>query len=213
MRSPVPPTWNTIGMPASCARAHTGSRPMWLGEWPGGQPDATSSAAAPIAIASSAIAAAPVEVDERHVAGRRAAAGRPRRTRSCRGCARARRRSARSRSPPCSQSCRRRLWNVLNTSWLEKPSRSSARGRSSARNEPVAAKFLRFMISAASIGAVLVRRGAFGAGGRTRRRGRAAAPPGRRSGAARCRPRSASGSDPVADRRVGVVARATSASP
>ena len=57
---------------------------------------------------------------------------------------------ASSRSPPCSQSCRRRLWNVLNTSWLAKPSRSRARGRSSATNEPVAAKFLRAMISAAS---------------------------------------------------------------
>ena len=58
MRSPVPPTWNTTGMPASWAVAHTGSRPRWLGEWPGGQPDATSSAAAPISMASSAMAAA-----------------------------------------------------------------------------------------------------------------------------------------------------------
>ena len=54
----MPPTWKTTGMPASWARAHTGSSPMWLGEWPAGQPDATSSAAAPWAIASSAIAAA-----------------------------------------------------------------------------------------------------------------------------------------------------------
>ena len=35
------------------------------------------------------------------------------------------------------------MWNVLNTSWLAKPSRSRARGRSSETNEPVAAKFLR----------------------------------------------------------------------
>ena len=55
MRSPVPPTWNTTGMPASLAAAHTGSRPTWLGEWVGGHPDATSSAAAPISIASAAI--------------------------------------------------------------------------------------------------------------------------------------------------------------
>ena len=41
MRSPVPPTWNTIGMPASAAAAHTPSRPRWLGEWPGGHPEAT----------------------------------------------------------------------------------------------------------------------------------------------------------------------------
>ena len=35
---------------------------------------------------------------------------------------------ASSRSSPCSQSRSRRLWNVLNTSWLAKPSRSRARG-------------------------------------------------------------------------------------
>ena len=57
---------------------------------------------------------------------------------------------ARSMSLPCSQLRSRRLWNVLNTSWLATPMRSRARGRSSAMNDPVAAKFLRSMISAAS---------------------------------------------------------------
>ena len=57
---------------------------------------------------------------------------------------------ASSGSLPCSQSRSRRLWKVLKTSWLEKPSRSRARGRSSAMNPPVAAKFLRSMISSAS---------------------------------------------------------------
>src|SRR5690606_8961619 len=46
MRSPVPPTWKTIGMRASSARAHTPSSAMWLGECRGGQPEATSRAAA-----------------------------------------------------------------------------------------------------------------------------------------------------------------------
>src|SRR4030095_14789095 len=98
MGAPVPPTWNTTGMPASSARAHTGSRPMWLGEWPGGQPEATSRAAAPGARGSSARARAragaasggrrgggsggeallgqrrgPVEVGQRDVAGRQQA--------------------------------------------------------------------------------------------------------------------------------------------
>ena len=41
---------------------------------------------------------------------------------------------------------------VLKTSWLEKPSRSSARGRSSFRNEPSALQFLRSMISASMRG-------------------------------------------------------------
>ena len=47
-------------------------------------------------------------------------------------------------------SCRRPLWNVLKTSWLENPRRSRARERSSAMKDPVAAKFLRAMISASS---------------------------------------------------------------
>ena len=85
----------------------------------------------------------PVEVGQRARSRSAAAAGPPSRTRPCPGCGRGPRRTASSRSPPCSQSRSRRLWNVLNTSWLEKPSRSSARGRSSAMNEPVAAKFLR----------------------------------------------------------------------
>ena len=57
---------------------------------------------------------------------------------------------ASSTSSPCSKSCSRELWNVLNTSWLENPSRSSARGRSAAMNDPVAAKFFRAMISDSS---------------------------------------------------------------
>ena len=42
------------------------------------------------------------------------------------------------------------LVNVSNTSWLAKPRRSNARGRSSSMNDPVAAKFFRSMICAAS---------------------------------------------------------------
>ena len=57
---------------------------------------------------------------------------------------------ASSTSPECSQLHNRELWNVLKISWLAKPSRSSARPRSSAMKPPVAAKFLRAMISAAS---------------------------------------------------------------
>ena len=57
---------------------------------------------------------------------------------------------ARSRSPECSHAHNRLLWKVLKISWLAKPSRSRARPRSSAMNAPVAAKFLRAMISAAS---------------------------------------------------------------
>ena len=65
----MPPTWNTTGMRASSARAHTGSRPTWLGEWSGGHPDATSRAAAPVAIASSARAGARSRSASGHVAG------------------------------------------------------------------------------------------------------------------------------------------------
>ena len=54
----MPPTWNTTGIPASCAWAHTGSSPTWLGEWSGGQPEAMSSAAAPCSMASAASAGA-----------------------------------------------------------------------------------------------------------------------------------------------------------
>ena len=64
----MPPTWKTTGMPASWARAHTGSRPMWLGEWPGGQPDATSRAAAPMLERLVGQAGGGLEVEERHVA-------------------------------------------------------------------------------------------------------------------------------------------------
>src|SRR5437016_1769741 len=49
MTSPVPPTWKTTGSSASSACAHTRSSATWLGECVGGQPDATSSAAAPAA--------------------------------------------------------------------------------------------------------------------------------------------------------------------
>ena len=44
-------------MPASSAWRHTGSRLRWLGEWSRGQPLGTSRAAAPMAMASPAIAA------------------------------------------------------------------------------------------------------------------------------------------------------------
>ena len=54
------------------------------------------------------------------------------------------------------------MWKVLKTSWLENPSRSRARGRSPAMNEPVAAKFLRVMISAGLV--VPVRRRGVGGG-------------------------------------------------
>ena len=47
------------------------------------------------------------------------------------------------------------LVNVSNTSWLAKPSRSSACGRSSLRNEPVAEKFLRKHDLRRVVGAVL----------------------------------------------------------
>ena len=50
-------------------------------------------------------------------------------------------RSARSNAP---------FTNVLKTSWLSKPRRSRVCGRSSLRNDPVAAQFLRNRISAAS---------------------------------------------------------------
>ena len=53
-------------------------------------------------------------------------------------------------SPVCSHWNKRPLWNVLNISWLSKPSKSSARDLSWGKNEPVAAKFLRNMISSAS---------------------------------------------------------------
>ena len=53
--TPPPPTCSTIGMPASCAIAHSGSRPIWLGEWPSGQRDGIINALAPASIASRAV--------------------------------------------------------------------------------------------------------------------------------------------------------------
>ena len=73
MRVPVPPTWNTTGMPASSARAHTPNRSVWLGECRGGQPEATSRAAAPCASASSVAADGPRRVDQRDVQRRQQA--------------------------------------------------------------------------------------------------------------------------------------------
>jgi hypothetical protein len=55
---PPPPTWNTIGTPASCATAQTGNSPVWLGECPGGQADGIIKALQPSRTASSAIARA-----------------------------------------------------------------------------------------------------------------------------------------------------------
>ena len=80
----------------------------------------------------------------------RAAGGRPSRSRPWRGCVRApgRRRSRGRRR--ARRASRYWLRNVLKTSWLEKPSRSSARGRSSLTNEPIALQFLRSMISASA---------------------------------------------------------------
>ena len=62
--------------------------------------------------------------------------------------------TASSWSPSRSKRSACGLVNVSNTSWLAKPSRSSAAARSSFRNEPVARKFLRSVIWAASVGAV-----------------------------------------------------------
>ena len=144
----MPPTWKTTGMPASWAWAHTPNRSRWLGRERGGQPEATRSAAAPWSIASRVAATlAPGRPAGR--SRRAAGGGRPSRTRACPGCGRGRRRR-RGRRRACSRSCSRPLWKVLKTSWLEKPRRSRARGRSSAMNDPVAAKFLRAMISASS---------------------------------------------------------------
>ena len=80
-----------------------------------------------------------------------AAAGRrPSRTRPWPGCGRGRRRRPGRGRRRARAGSRALLWNVLNTNWLAKPSRSSAAGRSSAMNDPVASQFLRFMISSAS---------------------------------------------------------------
>ena len=75
-----------------------------------------------------------------------AGAGRPSTTRAWRGAGRAPPRSRAPGSPSRSMRSTVELVNVSNTSWLAKPSSSSARGRSCSMNEPVAAKFLRSMI-------------------------------------------------------------------
>ncbi len=112
---------------------------------------------------------------------------------------------ASSTSPECSQSRSRRLWNVLNTSWLAKPSRSSARGRSSATNAPVAAKFLRSMISSASV--AICSSECSRATSRSNAVSRDRRPAGgRRSGGVRCRPGTSAGRA-IAQRRVGVIAQ------
>ena len=58
MSSPVPPTWKTIGTPASCRAPTPGRARCGSASGRAGSPDATRSAAAPMASASSAIAAA-----------------------------------------------------------------------------------------------------------------------------------------------------------
>ena len=153
-RRPPPPTWKTIGTPASCATAHTGNRPTWLGECPGGQADGIISALQPMRDRLRGHRRGAREVGQRHVADRQQAAvdgaeidhGAVVGARHAVGRARRRRRAR--------PSTRYLLKKVLKTSWLRKPSRSSARGRSSLTNEPMALQFLRSMSSASACGAV-----------------------------------------------------------
>ena len=113
--------------------AHTGSSPMWLGEWPvrAGRRDEQGGGAHVDRLARPW----PPSGRSRPAARSRwaAAAGRPSRTRPCRGCGRGRRRR-RGRGRRCARAGRRPLLNVLKTSWLATPSRSRASGRSSAMN-------------------------------------------------------------------------------
>ena len=65
-----PPTWNTIGISASSAIAHSGSKPMCVGPCSRGQTDGIISAAAPASSASRADLDRRVDRPERHPAHR-----------------------------------------------------------------------------------------------------------------------------------------------
>ena len=160
----------------------------------------------PCAMASSASAGGPVEVGQRARSRWAAGGGRRSRTRPCpRLWARAAP-MARSRSPPCSQSRRRRLWNVLKTSWLEKPEQVEGPGavlgqEAAGGREVLAGHDLGLLDGAVLVGAVL--------GGEAVERGvEVALLLGGVAGLAQLvAARVAQRLDPVADARVGVVAQ------
>ena len=140
---PPPPTCSTIGMPASSACRHTGSRPdvargVVAGAGRGHEQRGGALPRAPRRPWRPSARSRPAARSRWAAAGRR-----PSRTRPWPGCGPApRRRPGRGRRPARGPTSRP-LLKVLKTSWLATPMRSRASGRSSARNEPVAFQFFR----------------------------------------------------------------------